>query len=259
MPAGSSYHLRNRSGARQRCVNLIPVPVEAANEPNKSAFKDFPGLVEFAALDGAIRGAYVSNGRAFIAYGAKVAELHESGAVNDLATIPGDGFADFAANASQVCVTAGGIMYVIDKSSLAVSPCGGYPGGSRIDVLNEFLFGIDPASGRVWWSNVGEAETIDGLSYATAESSPDNLTACIVSNEELLLIGRSTIEPWRVIGGDDVITKTGRVIEVGSVSPHTIRRLDNSVFFVGSSDEYGQGVVYRLNGYTPQRVSTRSV
>ena len=61
------------------------------------------------------------------------------------------------------------------------------------------------------------------------------------------------------VGGEEVINKTGRVIEVGSESPYTVRRLDNSVFFLGSSEQYGQGIVYRLNGYTPQRISTRAL
>jgi hypothetical protein len=255
---GPSYALRNRSGPKQRAVNLIPVPVEAPGEPTRNAFKDFPGLVEFADLGGSIRGAINSNGRVLVVSGGYLLELASDGSSTSLGSIAGTSWADFAANATQICVTDGSSLYVLNRATNALTLATGYPGGPRIAVLNEFLFGIESGSGRLWWSNVGDASVIDGLSFATAESSPDNLTACIVSNEELLLIGKSTIEPWRVIGGDDVVTKTGRVIEVGSESPFSVRRLDNSVFFVGSSEEFGQGVVYRLNGYTPQRISTRA-
>lgn len=259
MTSGPSYSLRNRSGPKQRAVNLIPVPVEAGNEANRSAFKDMPGLVLFADLGSEIRGGINSNGRVLVATGSSLLELASDGATTNRGSIGGGStWIDFAANATQICFTDSSSLYVLNRSTNALTTTADYPGGPRIDVLNEFLFMVDDTSGRVWWADVGDATNIDGLSFATAESAPDNLTACIVSNEELLLIGKSTIEPWRVVGGDEVIAKTGRVIEIGSASPYSVRRLDNSVFFVGSSEQYGQGVVYRLNGYTPQRISTRA-
>lgn len=259
-PIGPSYPLRNRSGSKQRAVNLIPVPVEAPGDGVSSSYKDAPGLVQFADLGAAIRGGYTLNGRAFVVAGSSLREVLSSGASSALHTLSSSsGWVDFAGNATQICLTDGVSLYVMDRASGVVSIPSGYPGGPRIDVLNEFLFMVDDTSGRVWWSDVGNATVIDALSFATAESAPDNLTACITSNEELYLIGRSTIEPWRVVGGEEVINKTGRVIEVGSESPYTVRRLDNSVFFLGSSEQYGQGIVYRLNGYTPQRISTRAL
>src|SRR5699024_561105 len=43
-------------------------------------------------------------------------------------------------------------------------------------------------------------------------------------------------------------------IEVGCASGFTIQRLDNSVFWLGND-----GVVYRLDGYTPKRISTHAM
>lgn len=260
MIAGPSYSLRNRSGSRQRAVNLIPVPIEASGEVARTAFKDWPGLVLFANIGLPIRGGYTSNGVTIVVAGSSIYRVDAYGSTTVVGALTSSsGPVDFDSTQTQICITDGLNLYVIDRTTNALTITTGYPGGVRLAVLSEYLFMVERNSGKFWWSDIGDASTIDGLSFATAEASPDTLTACIVSSEELLLFGRSTIEPWRVVGGDDPVAKTGRVIEVGSESPHSIRRLDNSVFFVGSSEEFGKGIVYRLSGYTPQRISTRAV
>ena len=259
MITGPSHVERNRSGPKQRSVNLLPTKLEASGEPVSSSFKDWPGLVEFADIGAPIRGAINSNGRILVVAGSSLLELASDGTTTSRGSIgSSSGWVEFSAIQGQIALTDSTSLYVLDRATNALTSTTGYPGGPRIDALNEFLFMVDDTTGQFWWSDVGDATNIDGLSFATAESAPDNLTSCIVANEELLLIGKSNIEPWRVVGGDDVVLKCGPVIPIGSESPYSVRRLDNSVFFVGSSEEFGQGVVYRLSGYTPQRVSTRA-
>lgn len=258
--AGPSYALRNRSGPKRRSVNLIPAPIEGAGEPVKTAFKDWPGLVEFADLGAQIRGAINSNGRRLVVAGSSLLELASGGTSTSLGTIStSTGLVDFAANASQICVTDGANLYVLNRATNTLTTAAGYGGGSRIDVLNEFMFFVDAGTGRVGWTNVGDATTIGALDYATAEESPDNLICPIVSGGELLLIGKSSIEVWRLIGGDEVIVPSGRSIEVGCDSPMTPRRLDNTVFFIGVDEERGQRGVFKIAGSVHQRISNRWV
>ena len=258
--AGPSYSLRNRSGPKQRAVNLIPVPIEAPGEPVSKSFKDWPGLVEFADLGAQIRGAINSNGRRLVVSGSSLVDLASDGTTTSRGSLGSStGLVDFAANASQICVTDGASLYVLNRATNVLTTAAGYGGGSRIDVLNEFLFFVDAGTGRVGWTNVGDAATIDALDYATAEESPDNIICPIVSGGELLLIGKSSIEVWRLIGGDEVVVPSGRSIEVGCDSPMTPRRLDNTVFFVGTDEERGQRGVFKIAGSVHQRISTRWV
>lgn len=139
--AGPSYALRNRSGPKQRAVNLIPVPVEGAGEPVSKSFKDWPGLVEFADLGSQIRGAINSNGRRLVVSGSSLVDLASDGTTTSRGSLgSSSGLVDFAANASQICVTDGANLYVLNRSTNVLTTAAGYGGGSRIDVLNESVF-----------------------------------------------------------------------------------------------------------------------
>lgn len=257
---GPSYPLSSRVASVERAVNLVPVPIESPNAARRIGYRDVPGLTLKATLGGAIRGALRTNGRSFVVAGSSVLELDSSYATASRGTVGGSGWCDFASNQTQIAVTDGTSLYVMARSGSTFGLVSGYPGGDRIDVLNEYLLYIDRDTGRFGWSNVGDASVLDALDFATAESSPDNLTAVIVTNGEVLLLGTDSGEIWHNVGGDEVFVRNNSAtIEVGTQSPFTVRRLDNSVFWVGSSEQFGQGLVYRLNGYTPVRISNRWV
>lgn len=51
---------------------------------------------------------------------------------------------------------------------------------------------------------------------------------------------------------------SGGAIKVGVSSPNSISEIDNTVIWVGH-DDHGQGIVYKLDGFTPIRVSTEPI
>lgn len=252
---GPSYPLGSREASTERAVNLVPVPVESPNAARKVAYRDLPGLTLKASLGGAIRGALRSNGRSFVVAGSSILEVSSGYTTTSRGTAGGSGWADFAANQTQIAVTSGGSLYVMDRNGTSFALVANYPGGSRIAVLNEYLLATEPGSGRLWWSAVGDADDLPALNFATAESSPDDVVCPIVTNEEIFLPGLSGGEIWHNVGGDEVFARRA-IIEVGCKSPYTPRNLDNSVFWVGYSERDGQVSVYRLNGYTPVRIAT---
>lgn len=255
---GPSYPLTSWVASVERAINLVPVPIESPNAARKIGYRDLPGLTLKASLTGAIRGAFRTNGRSFIVNGSAISELSSSYTTTSRGTVSGSGWCDFAGNQTQIAVTDGVYLYVMERSGSSFSAVSGYPGGDRIDVLNEYLIFIERGTGRFGWTNVGDAATIDALDFATAERSPDDLKAAIVTNGEVLLLGTDSGEIWHNVGGDEVFARNNSAtIEAGTQSPYTVRRLDNSVFWVGSSEQFGQGLVYRLNGYTPVRISNR--
>lgn len=252
---GPSYPLDSRVASVERAVNLVPVPVESPNAARKAAYRDLPGLVLKASLGGAIRGALRTNGRSFVVAGSSILEVASGFTTTSRGSIGGAGWADFSGNQTQVAVTSGGLLYVMDRSGTSFSAVANYPGGPRIAVLNEYLLATEPGSGRLWWSAVGDADDLPALNFATAESGPDDVVAVVVTNEEALLLGLGGSEIWHNVGGDEVFARRA-IIEVGCKSPYTPRNLDNSVFWVGYSERDGQVSVYRLNGYTATRIAT---
>ena len=259
--AGPSNARRSRVASVARAINLIPSPIEANNERATASFKDLPGLRLLVASSGPIRGAIQSNGRAFVVAGNKLYELSTAWVLTERGTLgTSTGWVDFAANATQVFCTDGSALYCLTRDTNAFQSVADYPGGKRIAVLNEYLLFVHADSGRFGWSNVGDGTTLDALDFATAESSPDNLEALIVTNGQVFLPGLDGSEIWTNVGGDETFARNGSaVIEAGTTAPYSVRRLDNSIFWVGSSEQTGQGVVFRLNGYTPVRISTQWV
>jgi len=99
------------------------------------------------------------------------------------------------------------------------------------------------------------------LDFATAESSPDSLLRVAVIYGQLWLFGDKSIEPWNNTGNATFpfqrINSSAR-LSVGAAAPNTVLELDNTAFWVGN-DINGTGIVYRADGYSPQRISTEAI
>lgn len=82
-------------------------------------------------------------------------------------------------------------------------------GASRLIVVNK-------DTGRFYWSDV-LTSTINALSFATAENSPDKLKACLYVGDVLLLFGSETVEFWPVTtsSATPFAPLIGRVFPVG--------------------------------------------
>jgi hypothetical protein len=83
----------------------------------------------------------------------------------------------------------------------------------------------------------------------------------ITTAEELIYLhGEESTEPWYDSGDVDnpFARVSGGVVHSGCGFPNTALRLDNSSWWV-EKDKDGQGIVRRLQGSTPLRVSTSAV
>jgi hypothetical protein len=82
----------------------------------------------------------------------------------------------------------------------------------------------------------------------------------IVDHREAWLFGTDSVEVWYDAGLPDFpLTRIqGAFNEIGCVAAFSIAKLDNGLFWLGT-DARGQGIVYRANGYTGQRISTHAI
>ena len=116
------------------------------------------------------------------------------------------------------------------------------------------VYGV--AGGKFYISGLNEATTIDGLDFAAAEQYPDNLVRPFTDRGELILFGQLSTEFWRNTGNADFPFEpiSGTTARKGLLARHGPASADNSVFFPGHD-----GIVYRLNGYSPARISNHGV
>jgi len=103
----------------------------------------------------------------------------------------------------------------------------------------------------------------DGTTWtdlATAEASPDGLRNVIATRNELFLLGHSSIEVWSHTGDADFpfARVNGATSSLGSAGARSAALVGGVLHFVAQS-ESGRPFVARMNGYTPERVSTDDV
>jgi hypothetical protein len=262
LPDGS-YSDLTRDWTQQDLENYIPLPAQQAGTRSRVLYRTAPGMEVFANIgSGPHRGAISVEGTLFVVSGTALYEVASNGTATNRGTIPGTGRVCMAYNqitdGNQLVVGNGSSGYVYNTVTADFSQIAddGFAGFKSCDFLNQYIVGVEPL-GRFWY----HSELVDALSYNTldrygAETSPDAIQGLVASHNEVLVFGARTIEPWvndpeNNAAGTAFQLQRGSVIERGCINGNTIRRLDNSVFFVGDDR-----VPYRLNGYTPVPIGT---
>jgi hypothetical protein len=102
---------------------------------------------------------------------------------------------------------------------------------------NQMIY--DGDGGRFGVSDVGDATSINGLNYGTAESSPDNLVRVYVFNQTLYLMGEKTIEPWwnSGVGNPPFDRIEGGIMPVGLSAIYSAAHNDNFLYFLGDDNK----------------------
>ena len=135
-----------------------------------------------------------------------------------------------------------------------------FQGASQVTFMDQYLIFVIPNTQDFLLSYVGGLLPFDGGDVTPAEANPDNLVGLVAMQEQLYLFGTQSVEIFYNTGN---ATRTfqrvqGAVIEIGCMSGFTIGKIQDTVYWLGQ-DANGRGVVYRAQGYVPQRVSTFAI
>jgi len=227
-----------------------------------------PGLEVFAGIAGAgpVRGMFAAaNGRAFVVSNSGVYELPASG--EGIPTFLGglntnSGIVSIAENGFQLAICDGEDGYILTYATNAFQQItsSNFPSAKTIDFIDGYFVVNENDSGKFYISSQYDGLTWAALDFATAESSPDELLRVLNAVGQLWLMGTKTTEIWTNTGASAFPFEriSGAKMEVGIYAPHTALAVDNSLFWVGRDDK-GAGIVYRAQGFTPQRISTNPI
>ncbi|NBW23768.1 MAG: hypothetical protein EBR82_89065, partial [Caulobacteraceae bacterium] len=167
-----------------------------------------------------------------------------------------------ADNGTQLFIAANGPSYIYNNltNTFAQILDVDFPGAVTVGYLDGYFVFNEPNSQRIWVTQLLDGTSIDPLDFASAEGSPDGVVGLIVDHREVWVYGTGTIEVWYDTGSSDFPLQRiqGAFNEIGCISAYTIAKMDNGLFWLGA-DARGQGIVYRANGYTGQRISTHAV
>ncbi len=261
---GASYRQRSLPFNAQRSINLYPVLDQSGVEI--SALYGTPGLSQFAvAGTGPIRACFASsNGRAFVVSGTELYEVLSNGTTSLRGTL--DTFRSNVTideNLNQLAICDGQSVYILTYATNAFAKVTDpdLPASvGTITYIDGYFVVNQNNTGRFYVSELNDGLAWTALDFATAESAPDALSRVVRAVGQLWLLGTRSTEIWTNSG--DVAFPfqkiAGAEIPIGVMSPHTAIDFGGSLMWVGADYE-GEGIVYRANGFTPQRVSTEPI
>lgn len=247
--------------ATERLINFYP---EATDARAKSPVVLYgrPGLVTWAtAGSGPIRAAVKMGGNLYVVSGTEVYQVTTAGTATLLSgpAVPGTGPLSMAAGVSQAMIAGGATgSYVVTASSVAQITDPDFLNAKGVIFQDTYMItAVDDSTGDFQVSSGGNATLWDASDAAAAEARPDTLVTVFENQSELYLMGAETIEVWDNAGSGSPPYQrisTAPIIERGLIAAFSPARIDNSLVWLG--DDL---VVYRLDGYSPRRISTHYI
>ena len=259
---GSSYVARSVNAADNRMVNLFAEIVpEAGKEP--AFLNRAPGLRLLTTVGtGPIRGLWQFGGYGYVVSGSELYKVDTNWSATLLGSVTGTGPVSMSDNGIQLFVACNGPSYIYNSVTNAFAQITDpdFPGAVTVGYLDGYFVFNEPNSQRIWITSLLDGLSVDPLDFASAEGAPDGLVSLIVDHREAWLFGTNSVEVWYDAGAADFPLQRiqGAFNEIGCAAAYSVAKLDNGLFWLGA-DARGQGIVYRANGYTGQRISTHAV
>ena len=259
---GQAYVARSVNAADNRMVNLYP---EATPENGKDAgfLNRAPGLRLLATLGaGPVRGLWQFDGYGYAVSGNTLYKIDSAWTATVLGTVSGTGPVSMSDNGTQLFVACNpdGFIYNSSTNVFAQITDPDFAGAVTVGYLDGYFVFNQPNSQSIWVTQLLDGSSVDPLDFASAEGSPDGLVSIIIDHREAWLFGTNSVEVWYDAGNADFPLERiqGAFNEIGCAAPYSVAKLDNGLFWLGA-DARGNGIVYRANGYTGQRISTHAI
>lgn len=261
---GAAYKMQSQSISCQNCINWYPQTIEYPNGSRVAALMPTPGLKKVFSGDvAATRCLYVLSNGALLAVIGKVLyyskaskfELTEVGSISALGTVR------IADNGQIALIVNGTYTYSLNLKTLSLERLSGstIPRSTHVLFLDGRFVVNKANTGQFYWSDL-YSTTVNALSYATAESTPDNITAIITFNRELWLFGAQSVERYYGTGSSNAPFSrlSGGAMAFGCVAPDSIISLSTGVIWLGVSEFGGNQIVMSAGGL-PERISTHAL
>ncbi len=244
-------------------VNLYPEATPAPEGMEPAYLNRAPGLRKLATVGtGPIRGLWSYGGYGYAVSGSRLYRLDTNWTATQIGGVSGTGPVSMVDNGTQLFIAANPDGYIYDAATEAYAEITDvdFPGAVTVGYLDGYFIFQEPNSDRFWTSELLDGTQIDPLSFASAEGMPDRLVSLFVDHREVWLFGTQSVEVWYDAGTSPfpLARIQGAVNELGCAATYSVAKMDNSLFWLGA-DARGQGIVFRAQGYSGQRVSTHAV
>lgn len=199
-----------------------------------------PGMRRFVALDGLfLRAMERIGGDLHVIHGGQLRRIASSGAVTDLGEIPDSATTCLAGLNGKLVITANGRFYRVDEEGETEQPAAGaFSAFGSVAVVGQRAVLSERGGRRFQWSPPDDPDTLDGLSFSTAEQRDDLNVRGLEVAGEYWLFKDTSIERWGLTGApneqDAFAYIGGSLIPVGIDGFHSVTPIPSGVFFIGA-------------------------
>lgn len=264
---GPSYTSQSVNVDCQRCMNLYPEidALGTGKEGEVASLVSTPGLTSLVTLPTSpVRGVWTtSTGKLYAVGGQYLYSISSAWVATQLGALnTSSGFVSMADNGiSLVCVDGSSSGYFVTLSSNTFGQISdpNFLGADQVTFQDGYFIFNKPNSQNFYCSDIN-ALTFNPLNTAAAEGTPDNLVGLMSCQQNLYLFGTQSTEVFYDSGDTPCPFSRiqGALIQIGCGGKFTIVKMQNAVYWVGG-DDTGLGIVYRMQGYQPERISTPAI
>lgn len=259
-PALQSSKGRSGPWAGSRLINAF-AEISEGDKAQLYAIQATHGTVEFSDIGALpVRGAHRMGTTLYSVIGTGLYSINSAGAETLIGTIPGINPVRLFDNGTELGIHDGDTTGYVLSAGVLATPVN-LPDVSDGCYIDGYFVWTLADSDQFMISGIDDGTAYDPLDIATVEGSPDNLVGVVNDHRELLFFGGQTsstpsTEVFYNSGAADFpFERQGNAfLERGCIDRDSIVKLDNGTFFVGDDR-----IVYKLDGYTPVRVSTHAV
>lgn len=262
--ADGAYTSDSLNISAQRCLNLYP-EINLFNSKTIVSLKRTPGLTLFTTLSGmgSVRCLYAASNGSFFGVCANTVSMIASNGdltvIGELTT--NSGIVRMSDNGFDLIIVDGrsgeGWTYIFATEVFAQITDPAYPGGTHVAFINQRYLVNKPNTQQYYWSALSDGANWTDGGVASAEATPDNITALIAFGGEVWLFGPGSYEV--AYNTETIFTRLpGSPRDIGITAPDSLSKNDNNLFWLGG-DENGHGIVYASEGYRARRISTHAI
>jgi hypothetical protein len=265
---GAGYTNASLASDGERTVNWMLERVESKTGATVSdwIFVRTPGYRLWATLPTLpVQCEYQLNGRAFAVSGGVLYEVFAGGTFvsrGAIAQPDANGVQMIGGQANLLIVSAGlGFSFQFVSNTLAPVVADGWPVGATGAGFIDGYFIVLEANSQVFAiSGLNDPTSWNALDFGDSEGRAGNVLAMIAQRQQLWLMSTDHGEIYYDSGAANFpfARLTGAEWEQGIAAPRSLAIADNTVVWLGGNTD-GAGVLYRMNGYTPQRISNFAI
>lgn len=262
---GPSYTSQSPIADCEELINRYVERVEAPGAKAQWVLYPVPGFAVFATLPhgGPMRGGVHVNGRTLVVGGSYLYEIDITGTVSErgsgLLNLDGSP-CTFCANGDgghQIGITSCSKFYVYDTNTNILTFV--TDGATHCGFIDGFALILDPARSELKFSAPEDFASFDPLDVNQRNDAADKWSALLVVHKEAWLFGSATTSIYYNNGSADPFVPNPNIfINHGIAAPASAVILDNAPAWLGQNAD-GNAIVYRANGYQPERISTHAV